>query len=160
IGFAAFIVLSVAQLYAFNQMSLLAGTTGGVRSMFVAITAGLFLVFTLVSLVRQSALMVLAYGGATRQGRRKAGQAATWAGVSILIPAFNEAGRIEKALEGVLNLDYPFVEAIVVDDGSTDETYARALPYAGKHGNKLIRVLKKPNGGKWSALNYAFHMAT
>lgn len=42
--------------------------------------------------------------------------------VSIIIPVKNEEGWIEDSLKAVLNLDYPELEIIVVDDGSTDKT--------------------------------------
>jgi cellulose synthase/poly-beta-1,6-N-acetylglucosamine synthase-like glycosyltransferase len=80
--------------------------------------------------------------------------------VSVLVPAFNEAGRIERAIDSVLAVDYPAIEVIVVDDGSTDDTFARVSRYAGRHGAKRVRVLRKENGGKWSALNLAFHHAS
>ncbi len=122
--------------------------------------ASSFLVFTLVSLLRHAALMGMAFVGASRAARRVFPDRTDWPTVTILVPAFNEALRIEKAIEAIIALDYPDLVAIVVDDGSTDDTFARAQRYAGRRGGKTIRVVKKPNGGKWSALNLAFHEAT
>ena len=76
--------------------------------------------------------------------------------VSILVPAFNEVDTIEPALRSLIALDYPAYEVIVVDDGSTDDTYARASAFEGDHGHCRVRVITKPNGGKWSALNCAY----
>ena len=45
-------------------------------------------------------------------------------------------------------------ELLIVDDGSTDATYALAKEYEGDHRGCTVRVLTKPNGGKWSAHNY------
>jgi poly-beta-1,6-N-acetyl-D-glucosamine synthase len=104
--------------------------------------------------------MAFACGGAIRSARRRYAERAVWPGVSILVPAYNEAGRIEKAIEAALALDYPALEVIVVDDGSADDTFARASPYSGLHGAKRVTVLRKENGGKWSALNLAFHHAS
>jgi cellulose synthase/poly-beta-1,6-N-acetylglucosamine synthase-like glycosyltransferase len=104
--------------------------------------------------------MALAWAGASRAARRAPAQPARWPGVSLLVPAFNEAGRIEKALEAILRLDYPRLEVVVVDDGSTDDTFARASRYAGSRGGKRIIALRKPNGGKWSALNLGFHRSS
>jgi biofilm PGA synthesis N-glycosyltransferase PgaC len=154
-----FVVLAVTQLFAFSQMGAVADRTHGMRSVALAIFASSFLVFTVVSLLRHGVLMCLAWMGASRAMRRRFTAPARWPTVSILVPAFNEAGRIEKALDSILATDYPGLEVVVVDDGSTDETFARVSRYGGRHGEKSVRVLRKPNGGKWSALNLAFHTA-
>ena len=49
--------------------------------------------------------------------------------VSIIIPCYNQAQYLPRALESALGQDYPNVEVIVVDDGSTDNTYEVAMSY-------------------------------
>ena len=55
----------------------------------------------------------------------------------------------------MLSLDYPEFEVIVVDDGSTDRTYEIAKRYEGER----VRVFRKENGGKASALNFGLKYA-
>jgi len=45
--------------------------------------------------------------------------------ISVIVPAFNEQEGILDCIGGLLNLRYPQYELIVVDDGSTDETFER-----------------------------------
>lgn len=68
--------------------------------------------------------------------------------VSVVIPAYNAAWCIERAVRSVLAQTYREVELIVVDDGSTDGT---AEVLAGLSTG--LRVLAKPNGGLSSARN-------
>lgn len=44
-------------------------------------------------------------------------------GVSIVVPAYNEATGIAQSVRAMLNVRYPLHEVVVVDDGSTDETF-------------------------------------
>jgi poly-beta-1,6-N-acetyl-D-glucosamine synthase len=83
-----------------------------------------------------------------------------WPFVSIFLPAYNEGDQIEGALEAFSVMDYPQFEVIVVDDGSKDDTFDKAKRFEGSYVWGTIRVVKKPNGGKWSALNLAYQMST
>jgi peptidoglycan/xylan/chitin deacetylase (PgdA/CDA1 family)/spore germination protein YaaH/GT2 family glycosyltransferase len=73
--------------------------------------------------------------------------------LSVLIPAFNEQKVISKPVASVLaassEIDF---DVIVVDDGSSDRT-AEAVREAFA-GNERVRVYRKANGGKSSALNF------
>ena len=73
--------------------------------------------------------------------------------VSIIVPCFNEGVVIERSLMSLLQLHYPELEIIVVDDGSTDDTAVRARRLAGCQGNHRVQVLQQPNSGKAVALN-------
>jgi biofilm PGA synthesis N-glycosyltransferase PgaC len=95
-----------------------------------------------------------------RYCRRRPPVVSSWPTVSIFVPAYNEGETIAPALESLLALEYPCFEIIVIDDGSKDETYERAKPFEGDYAHCSIRVYRKPNGGKWSALNFAFAHST
>lgn len=72
--------------------------------------------------------------------------------VTVIVPAYNEEAVIAATVRSLLACDYPSpVQVLVVDDGSTDGTYAAAQSAFGAHPQ--VRVLTKPNGGKCSALN-------
>jgi biofilm PGA synthesis N-glycosyltransferase PgaC len=73
--------------------------------------------------------------------------------VSVLIPAYCEEKGIEEILEAAMRIDYPLFEIVVVDDGSTDGTVARVMPYVERGKVRLVR--KTVNEGKAMALNDA-----
>ncbi|MES2789457.1 MAG: glycosyltransferase [Planctomycetota bacterium] len=77
--------------------------------------------------------------------------------VSIVVPAWNEAERIEKSLRSILAQSYQDFELIVVNDGSTDNTAEIALQVLA--GRPQTRVISKLNGGTGSALNLGFERA-
>ncbi len=79
--------------------------------------------------------------------------------VSVLVPAFNEAVCIESSIRSLAALDYPRLEIVVVDDGSTDDTHFRALEEGSRTRHVEVRVFSQPNGGKASALNRALREA-
>ena len=58
--------------------------------------------------------------------------------VSVVIPARNESHNIERCLRSVLSSDYPRLEVIVVDDGSTDGTGAIARRSAGSDSRARV----------------------
>lgn len=73
---------------------------------------------------------------------------------SIVTPSFNQASYIEQTIRSVLDQQYPSVEHIVVDGGSTDGTLAilRRYPH--------IRWISEPDRGQSHAINKGFAMAT
>src|SRR5215216_4809157 len=79
--------------------------------------------------------------------------------VTILVPAFNEESVIQGSIRSLLELDYPAYDVLVIDDGSTDGTYARAAELEGYYGRATVRVVSKSNGGKASALNTGIGLA-
>lgn len=73
--------------------------------------------------------------------------------ISVVVPAYNEGLVIQPAIRSLLTLDYPNYEIIVVDDGSSDDTYEKARAVASESVDIRVRVITKRNGGKADALN-------
>lgn len=71
--------------------------------------------------------------------------------VSVVIAAFNEAAHIEETIRGLLAIDYPDFEILIIDDGSTDETAAKVMPFVRDGQVRFVR--KIVNEGKAMALN-------
>ncbi len=74
--------------------------------------------------------------------------------LGVIIPAYQGAAIIGKAIESVLAQTLPADEIVICDDGSTDELEAALAPY----GDRLV-LTRKENGGSPSALNVAARAA-
>lgn len=77
--------------------------------------------------------------------------------ISIIIPAFNAADTIARAVGSLLVQDFESIEIILVDDGSTDETYAICEELSAS--DMRITVIRKENGGVSSARNAGLDVA-
>jgi len=75
--------------------------------------------------------------------------------VSIPVPAYNAAPWIAATLESALAQTHPHCEIIVVDDGSTDDTLARARAFE----TRGVCVVTQPNAGASSARNHALRLS-
>jgi poly-beta-1,6-N-acetyl-D-glucosamine synthase len=81
-----------------------------------------------------------------------------WPGVSVLIPAYNEEAVIAISVRAALDADYPELEVLVLDDGSTDDT--ESVARAAGAGDPRLRVLRDPvNRGKAERLNIGLREA-
>jgi cellulose synthase/poly-beta-1,6-N-acetylglucosamine synthase-like glycosyltransferase len=102
--------------------------------------------------------------------------------ISVLVPAYNEASGIADSVRSLLALDYPELEIVVINDGSSDETIERLaevfdlrqvsrptppfLPhrpvravYEPQSRLRLL-VIDKENGGKADSLNAGINFAS
>jgi cellulose synthase/poly-beta-1,6-N-acetylglucosamine synthase-like glycosyltransferase len=118
----------------------------------------LLLIFLILLVVRYVLLLWLAYlhhiesrGAAATDGPAPR--------VTIIVPVYNEATVIVAALRSLLALRYPAFDILVVDDGSTDQTFDRVASLQGRYGAVSLRVVRKRNGGKASALNTGLALA-
>ena len=73
--------------------------------------------------------------------------------ISIIIPCYNHAAFLPDAIESALAQDYPDVEVIVVNDGSTDNSSEVARRYP-------VRLIEQENKGLSAARNTGIRAAT
>ena len=74
--------------------------------------------------------------------------------VSIVTPCFNAARFIERTIRSVLAQDYPRIEYIVMDAGSTDGTVDILQRYAGR-----LQFVSEPDRGAADAINRGFALS-
>lgn len=79
--------------------------------------------------------------------------------VSILVPAYNAAPWIADTLRSALAQTWTNTELIVIDDGSSDDTLARANAFVSSRPDANIRVVSQPNRGASAARNHALLLA-
>ena len=78
--------------------------------------------------------------------------------VSIIIPAYNIEKYIDRCLESLLAQTYSQLEVLVVDDGSTDDTWSHIEQFMAK--DKRVKGFRRENAGVSAARNFALDMAT
>jgi cellulose synthase/poly-beta-1,6-N-acetylglucosamine synthase-like glycosyltransferase/peptidoglycan/xylan/chitin deacetylase (PgdA/CDA1 family) len=113
-------------------------------------TMAVLLVVALVLGVGRLPVQVWCARAHLRRDRRHRGEGLRYLGpVSVIVPAYNESANIANTVRSLLASDYPQLEVIVVDDGSTDGTaeIVRRLRLPG------VRVIRQENAGKPAALN-------
>ncbi|MBU0461493.1 MAG: glycosyltransferase [Nanoarchaeota archaeon] len=79
--------------------------------------------------------------------------------LSVGVPMFNVSDHVRKTVESLLKLDYPKdkLEILIIDDGSTDDSYDIAKEYT-KYPQ--VRLFRQKNSGKCKAINLALKKAT
>ena len=149
----------------------------------------LFVYYLLTNLIYLSMLVIAIRTSAAHQ-RRLLSHRLSWLHenpmippISIIAPAHNEEASIRVAIRNLLELDYPQLEVVVVNDGSEDRTlrelmeqfhlrpvHAVYVPelrsahvkglYRSDEDKRLVVVDKEPGGSKADAVNAGLNAAT
>jgi cellulose synthase/poly-beta-1,6-N-acetylglucosamine synthase-like glycosyltransferase len=98
--------------------------------------------------LRSAVLVALSF--ADRFFTRAPGPCLNFPLVSVIVPCFNEEKVVENAVASILSMDYPNMEILVIDDGSTDLTLVQAK---NMENDPRVRVIYQKNQGKAMALN-------
>lgn len=107
--------------------------------------------FLFIAIFFESFILVTLLSKPARAARARASGAET-PSVAVIVPCYNEAATIAATCDSLLALNYPKekLEIILVDDGSTDATPAAMARFAE---HPQVRIIRKENGGKHTALN-------
>ena len=158
---ASIIGLVLLLAYSYNSVRETQGSFSVLLESYVLLAISVYLLFFLVLLIARYAVLIVYSFMDHLESMYKKREAPTRLYVeesslpmiSLVVPAYNEGRVIQAAIRSLLLLDYPNFEILVIDDGSTDDTYEKAIAVAREQQDISVRVLTKRNGGKAEALN-------
>lgn len=114
---------------------------------------GLFYIFIFLSVYIQVFFLITFLENRKRiEIRKNSVKLSDYPAVTIIVPCWNEEKTVMKTVQSLLNLNYPKdkVNIFLIDDGSTDNTFNEISKFSNKEN---IKIFKKENGGKHTALN-------
>lgn len=154
-GLILFIGLLLAGWTVLTYLAILL-TIRDLPSAFVSVSTSVLLVFLILLIVRYLLLLWASYNQhrESLKFEQKMSEVSYTPTVSVLVPAHNEGAGIEGSIQSLLEMDYPFLDIIVINDGSKDDTLERASKWSGAYRNAQVRVIDTGvNVGKAEALN-------
>lgn len=77
--------------------------------------------------------------------------------ISIIMPVYNAQSYLRESIGSVLAQTYPDFELVIIDDGSSDDSYALCYEFAVQ--DSRIRLFQKENGGPGAARNFGLEHA-
>ena len=78
--------------------------------------------------------------------------------VTVMVPTYNVEKFIDRCLESILSQNYSNIELIVVDDGSTDDTWSHIQAFMER--DSRVKGFHRENAGVSATRNYAMSQAT
>jgi len=79
--------------------------------------------------------------------------------ISIIIPVYNAGKTIEKCVESILHNDYSDCEIILINDGSTDDSWKILEGYGKKYPDRM-KIFNQENQGVAKTRNFGISLAT
>jgi hypothetical protein len=76
--------------------------------------------------------------------------------VSIVVPVRNERGNLEKTFSSIALLDFPQMEVVFVEGGSSDGTWEELQRLSGANWPFRVKLLQQPSSGKADAVRVGF----
>ena len=151
LGALTVVIATILITVAFIVAALLVGPS--IQALLIRAVFVTLVIFLTILFLRYFSLLWFAYLGHAERNVLGVKKHHEMPSISIIVPAYNEGLLMERALKSLMELEYPEYEIVVVDDGSRDDTLARAVAWEGRRGPAEVKVVTKRNGGKASALN-------
>ena len=78
--------------------------------------------------------------------------------ISIIVPIYNSSKYLDRCIKSIINQTYKNIEILLVDDGSTDDSFDKCNKYKNK--DKRIKIYTKENEGVSATRNFGISKAT
>ncbi len=152
--FILLLALSVVSVYQLNHLPV-------EQNIYVRMGVTFILLFSLIVVARYFLLLLFSMINLYKNVKKESGfsSEATRPMVSILVPCYNEEKVLKASLESLMKQTYPRYEILVIDDGSSDDTYLLAKNMEFDNGNVSLKAYTKQNAGKAHALNFGIEKA-